>query len=443
MYRSGFSVLLLTIIVCAVGASLALSALSSSTQVARTSINVADAVQDESQARNCTEKVLAKLRLYKFYGGDETFSTEKCRVYTVTGTGIGTASVTAGSLTTVNGIGTQFTVDFAVGDIIAISGQPLRTISAIGSNTSLTVDLAYTAAVSSTTYGIPKPRSDNGTRLIQVKRGNKILETKITQINPKIIIEYQKFVTSTSLDSNNPYIIDPLALRLWLKADRAESNNAQPIISIKNATDDIVDFAQVSTTPTFAPILITNAINNRPALRFDGIDDFLTGTATSIHNNNNTASTGGLTVIVIGKSNSALTNPNQTYISKFNAPNNKREWRLQNDNFVATDLATAEQSSETVSLANNTNTRIIAARWAPSTASSININNTTADNAIASFANITNTNTPIIVGGQQQGGSVSGLFKGDIAEILVYQKRLSDAELNAINSYLNNKYRVY
>jgi hypothetical protein len=435
MYRSGFSVLLLTIIVCAVGVALALSALSSSTQVARTNVDTVNAATDESQARNCTEKVLAKLRLYKFYGGDETFSTEKCRVYTVTGTGIGTASVTAGSLTTVNGIGTQFTVDFAVGDIIAISGQPLRTISAIGSNTSLTVNLAYTAAVSSTTYGIPKPRTDNGTRLIQVKRGNKILETKIIQINPKIIIEYQKFVTSAFLDSNNPYIIDPLALRLWLKADRAESNNAQPVISIKNATDDIITFAQVSTTPTLAPTLITNAINNKPALRFDGIDDFLTGTATSIGN------TTGLTVIVIGKSNSALTN--QTYISKFNAPNNKREWRLQNDNFIATDLATAEQVSETVSFTNNTNTRILTARWAPSTASSININNTAAINATASFTNITSTDTPIIVGGQQQGGSVSGLFKGDIAEILVYQKRLSDAELNAINSYLNNKYRVY
>jgi hypothetical protein len=435
MYRSGFSVLLLTIIVCAVGVALALSALSSSTQVARTNVDTVNAATDESQARNCTEKVLAKLRLYKFYGGDETFSTEKCRVYTVTGTGIGTASVTAGSLTTVNGIGTQFTVDFAVGDIIAISGQPLRTISAIGSNTSLTVNLAYTAAVSSTTYGIPKPRTDNGTRLIQVKRGNKILETKIIQINPKIIIEYQKFVTSASLDSNNPYIIDPLALRLWLKADRAESNNAQPVISIKNATDDIITFAQVSTTPTLAPTLITNAINNKPALRFDGIDDFLTGTATSIGNAT------GLTVIVIGKSNSALTN--QTYISKFNGPNNKREWRLQNDNFIATDLATAEQVSETVSFTNNTNTRILTARWAPSTASSININNTAAINATASFTNITSTDTPIIVGGQQQGGSVSGLFKGDIAEILVYQKRLSDAELNAINSYLNNKYRVY
>jgi hypothetical protein len=360
MYRSGFSVLLLTIIVCAVGVALALSALSSSTQVAKTNIATTDAAKDESQARNCTEKVLAKLKLYKFYGGDETFSTEKCRVYTITGNG-------------------------------------------------------------------------NGDRLVQVKRGNKILETKIKQINPKIVIEYQKFVTATSLDANNPYIIDPLALRLWLKADRAESNIGQPVISIKNATDDIINFAQISTNTTLAPTLINNAINNRPALRFDGVDDFLTGTATSIGN------TTGLTVIVAGKSNSVSIN--QTYISKFDALTNKREWRLQNNNFIATDIATAEQVNETISFANNTNLRIITARWAPSTPSSLNINNIAPINAIASFTDITNTDTPIIVGAQQNG--VNGFFNGDIAEILVYSKKLSDSELIAVNTYLNTKYGVY
>jgi hypothetical protein len=360
MYRSGFSVLLLTITVCAVGVSLALSALSSSTQVAKTNIDTVSAATDESQARNCTEKVLAKLKLYKFYGGDETFVTEKCRVYTITGSG-------------------------------------------------------------------------NSTRLIQVKRGNKILETKITQINPKIIIEYQKFVTSTSLDSNNPYVIDSLALRLWLKADRAESNNGQSVIRIKNATDDLISFAQSPITPNFAPTLITNAINNRPALRFDGIDDFLTGTATSIGN------TTGLTVIVVGKSIDISTN--QTYISKFNASDNKREWRLQNDNFIATDIATAEQTNETVPFTNNTDLRIITARWAPSTTGSININNIAAINATASFSDITSTDTPIIVGAQQNG--LSGFFKGDIAEILVYSKKLSDSELIAVNTYFNTKYVIY
>jgi hypothetical protein len=369
MYRSGFSVLLLTIIVCAVGVALALSALSSSTQVARTNIDTANAATDESQARNCTEKVLAKLRVYSFYGGDETFPTEQCRVYT---------------------------------------------INRIYNNTT--------------------PPIETGEKIIQVKRGNKILETKIKQINPKVVIEYQKFVPLASLDSNNPYVIDPLTLKLWLKADRAESNNGQPVISIKNATDDIVTFNQVSTNPTLAPVLITNAINNRPALRFDGIDDFLIGTATSIGN------TTGLTVIVVGKLNSVATN--QTYISKFNALDDKREWRLQNNNFIATDIATAEQVNETVSFTPpNTNIAIITARWAPTTTSSININNIAPINANASFTDITSTDTPIIVGAQQNG--VNGFLNGDIAEILVFNKKLTDTELITVNTYLNTKYAVY
>lgn len=364
MYRSGFSVLLLTIIVSAVGVALALSALSSSTQVSKTNINITDAAKDESQARNCTEKVLAKLKLYKFYAGDETFSTEGCRVYTISGNG-------------------------------------------------------------------------NGDRLIQVKRGDKILETKITQINPKIVIEYQKFITATSLDTNNPYIIDPLALRLWLKADRAEDNNGQPVVSIKNATDDNSTLTQIPATPNLAPTLITNAINNRPALRFDGVDDFLIGSTASIHAN--AVGTGGLTVIIVGKSNS--TSANQTYISKFNSLANKREWRLQNDDFIATDIATAEQVNETVSFTNNMDLRIITARWAPSTTSSININNISPINAIASFADISSTDTPIIIGAQQDG--VNGFFSGDIAEILVYSKKLSDTELSNVNNYFNNKYTIY
>jgi len=358
-YKSGFSVMLLTIIISAVGVVIAISALNDSTQVAKTNINLTDANISESKARSCVEKVFAKLRAYRFYGGDETFE-DGCRVYTISGIG-------------------------------------------------------------------------NATRIIQTKVDSIILETKITQINPKIVIEYQKQITTADIDQNNPYVVDPLALRLWLKADRAETNNGQPVLSVKNATDDLIDFAQVTTATNLAPTLVTNAINNRPALRFDGIDDFLTSTTTSIHTNN------GLSIIVVGKSNSASTN--QAYIAKFNAAANKREWRLQNDNFIATDLATAEQANETVSFANNTNLRIITARWAPSTPSSININNGAINNAIASFTDITSTDTPIIIGAQQAG--LNRFFSGDIAEILVYQKRLSDAELTKVRTYLNTKYIIY
>ena len=360
MYKSGYSVLLLTIIISVIGVSIAISTLNDSTQVAKTNINLSDASTNESKARSCVEKIFAKLRAYKFYGGDETF-TDGCRVYTISGTG-------------------------------------------------------------------------NSTRIIYTKVDSIILETKITQINPKVIIEYQKQITTAELDKNNPYVIDPLALKLWLKADRAEVNNGQPVFSIKNATDDTISFTQSQSQSQLAPRLIVNAINGRPILRFDGIDDFLIGSTESIH------STNGLTVFVVGKSNS--TNNNQTYIAKFDASNNEREWRLQNNNFIATELETAETANENVSFNNSTNLRIIAATWAPNQRSNIRLNlgsiNYASDPAVIS---VSNTLEPIIIGANSQG--TNGFLNGDIAEILVYNKKLNLENIVNIITYINTKYKIY
>lgn len=363
MYKSGYSVLLLTIIISTIGVALAVNALSNSTQVARTNINITDAVKSKALTSSCVEKVFARLKAHKFYSGDETFE-DGCRVYTISGMG-------------------------------------------------------------------------NSERIIHTKVDFTILETKLKQISPNIIIDYQKQISNEELiqsQVNNPYIIDPLALRLWLKADRSEVNNNNPVFSIKNSTDDLIDFAQSTTTPNLAPKLITNAINNRPALRFDGIDDFLISTTTSIHTNN------GLSIIVVGKANSI--GNNQTYIGKFDATNNEREWRLQNDDFIATDLATAETANETVSFANNTNVRIISATWAPNQLASVNINSENAINATSPVvADISTTTEPIIVGANAQGGA--SFLNGDIAEILVYNKKLSTDELTKIRTYLNSKYVIY
>jgi hypothetical protein len=357
MYKSGFSVMLLTIIISAVGVAIAISALSDSTQIAKTNINVTDANINKSKASGCVEKVFTKLRAYKFYGGDETF-TDGCRVYTIAGNG-------------------------------------------------------------------------NGVRIIYTKVDSIILETKINQITPKIVIDYQKQITTTQLNTaqqNNPYLIDPLALRLWFKADRAETNNGQAVLSLPNATDDLnIPFSQVSTAPNLAPKLITNAINSRPVLRFDGVDDFLTSTTSSIHTNS------GLSIIAVAKT-ANTSNADQTYIAKFDTTNNEREWRLQNDEFNIV--------SNTLTFTNNnTNFNILNALWSPTSPElSLSINNNSATTATGA-PNITTTSEPIIVGANLQGSA--GFLNGDIAEILVYNKKLSTDELNKIRTYFNSKYNIY
>jgi len=353
MYKSGYSVLLLTIIISTIGVALAVNSLSNSTQIARTNINITDAVLNKSKASSCVEKVFAQLKAYRFYGGDETFE-DGCRVYTISGIG-------------------------------------------------------------------------NSERVIHTKVESSILETKIKQINPNIIIDYQKQITNDELiqqQINNPYLLDPLSLRLWLKADRAEANNGNPVLSIKNSTNDLINFAQLPNATNLAPILITNGINNRPILRFDGIDDFLTSTTTSIHTNN------GLSIIVAGKINNNASN-NQTYIAKFSAVN--REWRLQNDEFNIL--------NNTLNFSNNnTNFNILTALWSPDSPQlSLSINNS-AFSTITGATSIPETNEPIIVGSNSQGST--GFLNGDIAEILVYNKKLSTEELNKVRAYLNNKYNL-
>jgi hypothetical protein len=64
--------------------------------------------------------------------------------------GVGTISVGAGN-TTITGVGTQFLNTFAVGQTITSAGQPL-TISAIASDTSMTISPAAGAAISGQAY---------------------------------------------------------------------------------------------------------------------------------------------------------------------------------------------------------------------------------------------------------------------------------------------------
>ncbi|MBS1258681.1 MAG: hypothetical protein MAG551_01743 [Candidatus Scalindua arabica] len=58
------------------------------------------------------------------------------------GVGVLTGSINPAASTTVTGVGTAFTTELAVGDQITVSGET-RTISAIASNTSLTVSAAF------------------------------------------------------------------------------------------------------------------------------------------------------------------------------------------------------------------------------------------------------------------------------------------------------------
>lgn len=376
MYKSGYTVLLLTIIVSVIGTALAISSLSTSTQVGKNAINITESELNLSQARSCTDKVLSKLRAYTFYTGDETLMPEECRVLGITGTG-------------------------------------------------------------------------NTSRVIHVQKGNKILETKVSQINPTMIIEYQKPIDYTlnngdtqarNFNQNNPYLVANTNLTLWMKADLAQTNAGFPVSSINDVSNTNTPFTQSNTnfTPRLNMVSLSS-INTtpRPVLTFDGIDDFLSGPIIPLHN------TTGLSVFIVGKTNTIT--PNQTFIGKFDPIESQREWRLQNTAFQVAETGSVDNNpNEQASIPITTNSQIITGIWTPTSPVQAFINNGTSTTSITNINDITVADgTESVLIGAHQFPNPTNFLNGDIAEIIIFNTALTTPQRTSILQYLNTKYAIY
>lgn len=376
MYKSGYTVLLLTIIVSVIGTALAISSLSVSTQVAKTAINVSDSELDLSLARSCTDKVLAKLRAYTFYAGDETLTPENCRVLGITGTG-------------------------------------------------------------------------NTSRVIHVQKGDRILETKISQINPTMIIEYQKPIDYTlnngdtqarNWNLNNPYLVANTNLTLWMKADLAQTNAGFPVSSLNDVSNTNTPFTQSDTNFTPRLNVVSLGASNttpRPVLSFDGINDFLSGPTVPLHNNIN-----GLSVFIVARVNTLTAD--QTFIGKFDPAGNQREWRVQNTRFqVAENGAISNDTNESASITASTNAQIITGIWSPAFPVQGFINNLTPTVGNVNINNITVSNGEPTLIGAHQFPTPTNFLNGDIAEIIIFNTALSTEQRENVLQYLNTKYAIY
>src|SRR5687767_11083756 len=63
-------------------------------------------------------------------------------------------------------------------------------------------------------------------------------------------------------------------IKLWLKADAGVKLNGDRVTRWTDNADPATDATQK--TPTSQPVFVANALNGKPVLRFDGIDDALT-----------------------------------------------------------------------------------------------------------------------------------------------------------------------
>lgn len=225
----------------------------------------------------------------------------------------------------------------------------------------------------------------------------------------------------------------PARLKLWLRADAGVTTNLAGAVTAWSDQSGNFNNAQ-QPDETAAPLWVANALTNKPALRFDGNNDYL-----SVASSPSIGITGDLSSFFVvrfddfasfravwAKTENNLPRPTDYYVPPGSAiPNLLRGGTggLGNVNGAAA-LPSGEY--------------IIAGFDMEGTTARHYFNgqeNGSGDIA----ATITDSGTPLLIGTR---GDLFTKMKGDIAEVIIYDLALSGTDRNAVFSYLAGKYAL-
>ena len=223
-------------------------------------------------------------------------------------------------------------------------------------------------------------------------------------------------------------------LVLWLKADAIGGlANTDPVVTWEDSSsaNNDADQGTAGNRPTYR----TNVINGKPVVRFDGTDDYL-----QVDPELNTAE-GDLTVIAVIRptsvggietfySEGSSTDDLQLRVARINGATPKAE---------AAHLNTAGDNITTIgttTILDNT-AYLVTAKWTATT-QVIYLAGTQEDSdAFGSAPTVDRTAIGCLLR-----AAAGDFFGGDIAELIVYDSALSDANRGTVETYLTTKYAL-
>ncbi len=247
------------------------------------------------------------------------------------------------------------------------------------------------------------------------------------------IIRFQKIRLSLSLFfliiGIQSFLFSQTDPQLWLRANYGTNTTAEGS-AISSWTNAMGTGLITQTSSSFQPIYrsSSNLINFNPTLEFDGIDDYLSSTL-----NFGIYSTSKFTTFTVIKhtgSNDIVwaQNSNQSN-SAYQSINTTQRFGVYSGNYIS--------GTNTIG---TTNPVILGLRR-NSTNNNFNLyhNGITEQNgSISSFGGSFRTNA-INIGRQ---GSSTNSFQGNIAELLIFNRTLTDNEINIVHSFLAVKYGI-
>jgi hypothetical protein len=248
----------------------------------------------------------------------------------------------------------------------------------------------------------------------------------------------------------SPRLLRPLAtgfdprrianLGLWLDAADASSLtlNGSTVSEWRDKSGNARNFAQA--TAAAQPIADTRTQNGRPVLDFDGARR-LTGNAASLNVARNLA---GATVFVVGGWDSTAGNQNMLFVSRGDSSTSPRQRlivtsatigfggrRLDLDALLSAAYSANTNSNVLTGVFDWSNTDLFTFQNGTQQASNLNFH--TAGNTTD------NDSVGIGIGADPNG---TGPLDGFVAEVVYYQRVLSEAERQAVNRYLGAKWGI-
>jgi hypothetical protein len=246
-------------------------------------------------------------------------------------------------------------------------------------------------------------------------------------------------------------------LQLWLDASDAttlfDATSGGSLVAADGGVarwEDKSGNARHATQGTSAnrPLRKTTVQGGKDVLRFDGSNDFLTSTDFL-----DLSSGQSITVLAVCKR--SATNLVQTIISKFDGlggggnESSEDGWGFRFNNTNKLNLYLAKDASYT-QFTSNTDTESAFTLFAfKATAGSLTTttalyqNGTTlAASSTGSVQTLDNTAYPVRIGIEPYGGVNYSPFNGDIAELIIYNSALSDANRTLVENYLLAKWGI-
>lgn len=215
-------------------------------------------------------------------------------------------------------------------------------------------------------------------------------------------------------------------LQLWLKADAGVTKDGSNNVSAWADQSGNAHHAD-QTAVTSQPLWVDNVINGKPVIRFDGNSDLMTTDITG---------PGGteFTFFVVAKSSgqriiSYNDGGGSGYVLYSYA--NQNNFIISNDGGPSGGLNSGTNDP--------VNFRIACARYKANTSNGMQTFINGALLAQRTSANIVLPSVPLQLG-SYPGGGTSELINGDVAEIIIYNRSLTDLEREQVENYLTQKY---